>query len=504
MGADARSEKQSESWLPSSRMGLHMRKSPHKVTEEEKRARTRKKKTQQTITRAVTHIRLSEANPGKLDALDHLVEAYLALTQQYVILFCEAQTSPDKFAVPIFETELSDRWHRVAIQQAAGIAKSWRTNRLNAYEAYLEDMADYAQVKADASGAPLDPKRREPAWCEWKIPEVRVPSIQANANVVVVEKSEDSTFDYWLRISTLDKGNPLRVPVKLASYHKQTIAGRTLNTSTTLHKRKGSWWLTLSFDEDVPSQTASAAPKVGVDVGIVHFITTSTDKEYGSFHGKMARQHKRDREKRRRKAKLRACLEKKGVPSKRLPSTSSATGQRLGRFVRQEINRAVNEMIEDHPHARFIYEELNVASMRFKARAMNSYLYASNLAHIPEHITWATAKRGMAGHTVKAAYSSQECPRCHYVDRANRPRQQTFCCVVCGYKEQADRKAAHTLADRWGDTELAACRDKKAVKALLLKRHEYWKHTHGLVVVQPAVQLGLWDLSQTSTDVAEG
>ncbi len=482
-----------------------MRRTPERATEEESKQRQRKKKTKQTITRAVTHIRLIEANPGKLDALDHLVVAYLALTQQYVTLFSEAETSPDKFAVPIFETELSDRWHRVAMQQAAGIAKSWRTNRQNAYEAYLEDMADYAEAKAkaEASGAPLDHKRKEPEWGEWKIPELRVPSIQANANVVVVEKAEDSTFDYWVRISTLDKGNPLRIPVKLASYHQQTIAGRTLNTSTTLHKRKGIWWLTLSFDEDVPPQTASEAPKVGVDVGMVHFITTSTNKEYGSFHGKMARQHKRDRQKRRRKAKLRACLEKKGVPSEQLPSTSSATGQRLGRFVRQEINRAVNEMIKDHPHARIIYEELNVASMRFKARAMNSHLYASNLAHIPEQLAWATAKRGMAAHPVKAAYSSQECPRCHGVDRANRPQQQTFCCVVCGYTEQADRKAAHTLADRWGDAELVACRDKKAVKALLLKRHENWKHKNGLVVVQPAVQLGLWDLSQTSTDVAE-
>ncbi len=482
-----------------------MSQKPEQATEEEKKKRKRKKKTKQTITRAVTHIRLIEANPGKLDALDHLVVAYLALTQQYVTLFCEAETSPDKFAVPVFETELSDRWHRVAMQQAAGIAKSWRTNRQNTYEAYLEDRADYAEAKAqaEAQGRPLGPKRKEPQWCAWNTPFLHVPCIQANANVVVVEHSEDSTFDYWLRISTLDKGHPLRIPVKLASYQTSVLKDHPLNTSTTLQRRNGVWWLTLSFDEDVPLQTAPEAPKVGVYVGMVHFVTTSTNKEYGSFHGKMARQHKRDREKRRRKAKLRACLEKKGVPSQQLPSTSSATGQRLGRFVRQEINRAVNEMIKDHPDARIIYEELNVASMRFKARAMNNYLYASNLGHIPEQIAWATARRGMAAHSVKAAYSSQECPRCHFVDRANRPNQQTFCCVVCGYKEQADRKAARTLADRWGDRELAACRDKKAVKALLLKRHENWKQKNGLVVVQPAVQLGLWDLSPTSTDVCD-
>jgi len=389
------------------------------------------------------------------------------------------------------------------MQQAAGIAKSWRTNRQNAYDAYLEDLADYAEAKAKAEAwkVPLDQIGQEPVWHEWNLPELRVPCIQANANVVVVEKSEDSTFDYWLRISTLEKGNPLRVPVKLASYHKKALQDKTLNTSTTLHKRKGVWWLTLSFDEDVPLQTEPSAPHVGADVGIANFVTTSTGKHYGTFHGQLAKRHKRDRAKRRRKAKLRACLQKKG--REKLPSTSSATGQRLGRQVRQEINRAVNLMIEDHPDARFIYEDLSVSSMRFKARSMNAYLYASNLAHIPEQIAWATAKRGMAAHTVKAAYSSQECHRCHYVDRANRPDQQTFLCRVCEYCNHADHNASLNLADRFGDKELAACKNKGEIKALLMSRHAAWKQTYGLAVVQPAVQLGLWDHPQASTDVAQ-
>src|SRR5260221_10620931 len=170
-------------------------------------------------------------------------------------------------------------------------------------------------------------KRKEPTWNEWNVQVLRVPVIQSNANVVVVELSKDSTFDYWLRVSTLDKGTPLRVPVKLASYPKQVLKERTINPSTTLHKRNGVWWLTLSFDEDVPLQTEPSAPLVGVDVGIANFVTTSTGKQYGSFQGKLARRHKRDREKRRRKARLRACLEKKGVPKQKLPSTSSATGQ---------------------------------------------------------------------------------------------------------------------------------------------------------------------------------
>jgi putative transposase-like DNA-binding protein len=455
---------------------------PAKATEAEKKQRQRKKKTKQTLTCAVTHIRLIEANAGKLEALDQLMVEYLALTQRYVTLFC-TEVEPSRYAEPVVETTLSDRWHRVAIQQAAGIAKSWRTNRQAAYDAYVEDLAEYAEAKASALAevTPLATSHKEPEWHEWNLPELRVPCIQANANVVVLEPSEDSTFDYWLRISTLDKGHPLRIPVRLASYQKHTLEGHTLNTSTTLHKRNGAWWLTLSFDTDVPIETEPSAPTVGVDVGIANFLTTSTGKRYGSFHGTLRERQKRDREKRRRKAKLRAYLKKKGA--EQLPSTSSATGQRLARHVRQSINRAVNQMLVDHPDARLIYEDLSVASMRFKARAMNAYLYASNLAHIPKQIGWASAKRGRAAHTVKAAYSSQECARCHYVDRANRPDQKTFACVVCGYRDHADHNAAHNLARRFGDQELAGCRNKGEIKALLRKRHEQWKQQHGLLVV---------------------
>ena len=40
------------------------------------------------ITKAVTHIRLAEANSVKLTALDAVAAVYLPLCQQYVTLFC--------------------------------------------------------------------------------------------------------------------------------------------------------------------------------------------------------------------------------------------------------------------------------------------------------------------------------------------------------------------------------------------------------------------------------
>src|SRR6266699_3389190 len=345
----------------------------------------------------------------------------------------------------------------------------------------------------------LTPNGRDQSGANGRSQNCMCPASRPMRALVVVESSEAETFDYWLRISTLDKGKPLRIPVRLSSYHKKALEGCTLNTSTTLSKRNGVWWLTLSFDEDVPVQTEPSAPCVGVDVCMAHFLTTSTGKYYGSFHGQLRERQKRDREKRQSLAKLRVCLKKKGV--EKLPSISSATGQRLARHVRQSINQAVNQMLADHPDARIIYEDLSVVSMRFKAKAMNAYLSASNLAHIPEQIAWATSKHGSAAHAVKAAYSSQECSRCHSVDRANRPDQATFACVACHHRDHADHNAAANLASRFGDTDLAACKNKAEVKALLLSRHEQWKQQNRIVVVDPPVQLGLWGYSGMSADV---
>ncbi len=368
----------------------------------------------------------------------------------------------------------------MAIQQAAGIAQSWRTNRAQAYQDYLDDLLDYHEHQTEGT---LEEGSQEPIWKEWDVPTLRQTCIQANANVATLEPSHDSTFDYWLQISTLEFRKPLLVPVKLAAYHKEQITDpktgkvRKLNTSVQLNKREDGWWLTLSYDETIKVQTEPDAPVVGIDVGIANFVTTSDGKHYGTFHGKLRERQKRDREKRRRKAKLRKCLEKKGV--QKLPSTSNKSGKRLIRHVRQEINRAVNQCFKEHQGCQFAYEHLSVATMKHKARAMNAYMRAANLAHLPEQIAWNAAKRGVQATRVKSAYSSQECSMCHYVDRANRPNQQTFCCRVCGYRAHADLNAAMNIQRRVGDLALQACKDRKAVKSLLMQRHEAWRKQHG-------------------------
>src|SRR5450755_4065748 len=121
-------------------------------------AHRRQGTTTTTLTKAVPHIRLEKTNACKLAALDALAPVYMVLCQAYVTYFC-TEEEPDKFHEPVFATPLSERWHRVAIQQAAGIARSWRTNQEQAYQSYLEEMENFLEERATP-----DLKRKEPEW----------------------------------------------------------------------------------------------------------------------------------------------------------------------------------------------------------------------------------------------------------------------------------------------------------------------------------------------------
>jgi len=214
---------------------------------------------------------------------------------------CDSPQDPEAAIIDCTRSINSGKWK-------GRYLAAFYSNRAAAYQQYQDDLAQYQKDQTDEARTT---KAQEPRWREWNVPTLREPCIQANANVVKLEASQASTYDHWLTISTLEKGQPIAVPVKLAPYHKEALTDpktgqtRKLNSSVQLNKRDGVWWLTLSYDEEVTQETVAGAPVVGIDVGIANFVTTSTGKQYGSFHKALRARHKRDRAKRRRKAKLR-------------------------------------------------------------------------------------------------------------------------------------------------------------------------------------------------------
>lgn len=72
------------------------------------------------------------------------------------------------------------------------------------------------------------------------------------------------------------------------------------------------------------------------------------------------------------------------------------------------------------------------------------------LGNVKEWFNSQAEKRGIRVHLTHPAYSSQTCPdpKCGYTDRANRPDTETFCCIVCGYKNNSHIVSAINLNRR--------------------------------------------------------
>ena len=140
------------------------------------------------------NIKLELANAGKLNQLDEVGEAYMALVQSYIDYIFETglkKLSSYKKLLPSIPSKLSERYKRCAWQQAAGIMKSFYANN----------------------------RENKPILKNLKI--------QGNVNVIQIQGSFTATFEYWLRISTLEKGKPISVPINIHKYGKQVCGGVT-------------------------------------------------------------------------------------------------------------------------------------------------------------------------------------------------------------------------------------------------------------------------------------
>jgi IS605 OrfB family transposase len=324
------------------------------------------------VKKAITHLKLDQANPGKLERLDELAAEYQRIVQTYVDrMISHAIRQPDKYAsLPEQEisTKLSDRWQRCAWQQACGIVRSWYSNA-----------------------------RENP-------PKLHTVYIQANANVVVIEHSSTAQFDYWLRISTLAAGHPVRIPIKVYKHARKTLAQfPKLCSGVTLNRWEGEWFATFIVERKSPKVESSKV--VGVDIGMVSIVSTSSGRRYGQVSAELRRRVERANAKRRRKQQLNACLKRKSR------ATVSLKGGKAEAFARNEIGRALNQMLDELPGGtKVALERLTVKDMRFKSRQMNRALRASQLGYARDKLKFKLDERGIRYRSVQPAYSSQQCP----------------------------------------------------------------------------------------------
>lgn len=101
------------------------------------------------------------------------------------------------------------------------------------------------------------------------------------------------------------------------------------------------------------------------------------------------------------------------------------------------------------------------------------FLGLSSLKDEVEHIA---RNYGIALSTVQSSYTSKMCPICGCIEDENRPDQETFCCVECGYHTNADFNASVNIKNRVSEAvlrnRLLKQKDNGAYEPKKLKREK--------------------------------
>lgn len=145
--------------------------------------------------------------------------------------------------------------------------------------------------------------------------------------------------------------------------------------------------------------------------------------------------------------------------------------QRLRGYLTSEINRILNRLVVVRAPATIVVEHLRFQSPGLSKR-LNRLLSIFGKAAIEAKLKALQETYGIVVEAENAAYSSQECEACGYVDKRNRQQQAAFACRWCGHTAHADVNAARVLKRRRSAPMLSnPTRHRHEVLQLLVRQH---------------------------------
>jgi len=464
------------------------------------------------IIKSIEHLSLCNGNSAKLKKLEAVATAYHSYLQKVVDYYWENNLIPSKYVANLnFSTSLSKRYQQTCGLQAIAVIKSYWgkilsevKNRISSEikegniaeeEEMLYYFANKYQLWFETEDKIIELKKKKVSFtisknilthltelvlsAKEKISKPQIKNLTLNLDWKVAKLEEGkNSFDYFLRLSTLEKGKPVLIPIKLHENARRLLSEGELKKIVRLKKRSGEWFASLVIEKKVEVNASSTeserrlSAKVGIDVGVKALLVDSRGNYYGTeCYESLKRDIEKVTEYTRRRQKEEACIKKKQsdqdfeLPDKRyLKKQASLSSHR-----KNEIGRSINECIRNNSDKVFILEVLSLNG-KTKSRPVNRILIRSLLGYLKDKLRFRLQDLGIDYEGVQPAYSSQLCFQCGWVSRNNRRKQEHFKCEICGYTSNADLNASLNILGRSQDKELNSISDHKSVKELLLRR----------------------------------
>ncbi|MEU7835738.1 transposase [Nonomuraea sp. NPDC049129] len=214
--------------------------------------------------------------------------------------------------------------------------------------------------------------------------------------------------------------------------------------------RRGVWLLQVALTLPKPVVREPVGGFVGVDQGVANLAVTCDGVVLPgpALPGPIgANGHVRTLRERRHRQRQR--LQKKGTSAaRRVLRRLSGRERRMMTDLNHQISKFVVREAERTGRG-IALEDLQgirgrVRAHRFQRRTLHSWAFAQQITFT----RYKAARAGIAFVLVDPAYTSQTCPGCGHIGRANRPARGRFVCTRCGLAGHADHIAARNIAAR--------------------------------------------------------
>ena len=208
---------------------------------------------------------------------------------------------------------------------------------------------------------------------------------------------------------------------------------------------------------------------LGVDLGVVNIAVDSDGKVYPASHIHNVRF---------RRGRLRAKLQAKGTRSaKRKLKRLSGKEHRFARDTNHCISKKLVAQAKDTNRAIALEDLQGIRSRVTVRRSQRAILHSWSFFQLRSFVTYKAKRAGVPVALVDPRNTSRTCPACGHVDKANRPSQSRFSCVVCGFAGLADHIAAVNISRRAAVNPPIVARDEaKAIFPIELRQSVVTSH----------------------------
>lgn len=206
------------------------------------------------------------------------------------------------------------------------------------------------------------------------------------------------------------------------------------------------WFLHIPMTKDFPEADDTAIRQVvGIDLGLNFLATTYDSQGKTAFSKGRSLLHKRNHFKR-----LRKQLQKKQTPAAR--RRLKAIGQRENRWM-TDINHAITKTLVDRYGANTLFVLEDLTAIRDRSAKLNKgSKWAVNhwaFYQFRQFLEYKAQLNQSKVIFVDPVFSSQTCPKCGHVEKANRNKHDhCFECRNCHYRSNDDRIGAMNLQQK--------------------------------------------------------